>query len=456
MKKDKPRELALLILNNLDKKGTSSGNYLNSAFSKNPGFSERDRSFTANLVQGVLRWKIRLDWIIKKFSVTPLQKIDPEVLNILRIALYQIYFLDRVPESAAVDRAVDQVKSYRGHRHIVSFVNGLLRNICRNKEVLKFPDKKKSQAKFLSTFYSFPAWYVDRCLSDFGPGFTEELLKTQNIFPKLNIRVNSLKTDREELVKTLGADGISGRYGNWAPHCILLDNFSGRIEKLSSFKKGLFQVQDQAAQIMAYLLDPLPGENILDICAGVGGKTTHLIELMQCEGTVTAIDYDEKRLDKLSENAIRLGLKNINTVTADAAMPMLDKLNPGFDRILVDAPCSGLGTISRHPDIKWNKTEPDIKRMARLQKKILDNSAVMLKKGGLLLYVVCTFTREENRTAVDNFLRNSKEMMLLDLKDHVPKWGKDLIDNDGFFRSYPNKHNMDGFFAALFMKKKGR
>ncbi|MFC1494760.1 16S rRNA (cytosine(967)-C(5))-methyltransferase RsmB [Thermodesulfobacteriota bacterium] len=455
MKKDKPRELALLTLNNLEKKGKNTGDYLDLAFKENPGLNARDRAFTGNLIQGVIRWKLRLDWMIKEFSSTPLKKINPAVLNILRLALYQIFFLDRVPESAAVDRAVEQAKSEKGHHHIISFVNGLLRNICRNKEGISFPDKKKSPVKYLGTFYSFPAWYVERLYKEFGLVFTEELLASQNRFPELNIRVNFLRTDREKLIKTLGDEGMSGEHGKYSPECILLKNFTGRIRRLSSFRKGLFQVQDQAAQIMAHLLNPFPGENILDVCAGVGGKTTHLVELMKGEGTVTALDSDEKRLEKLRENTDRLGLKKIKTVTADMMAPLSGKVKTEFDRILVDAPCSGLGTISRHPDIKWNKTEPDIKRMGRLQKKLLDNSAVLLKRGGLLLYAVCTFTREENKTVVDNFLRSSKEMMLLDLNDHVPEWGKDLIDNNGFFRSYPNKHNMDGFFAALFMKKKG-
>ena len=453
MKKDKPRELALLTLNKLEQKAIHAGNYLEMAFMKNPGLDERDRSFTGNLVQGVIRWKLRLDWIIKKFSGTPFKKIDPVVINILRLALYQIFFLDRVPESAAVDRAVEQVKKYRGHHHIVSFVNGLLRNVCRNKDGLSFPDKKKFTVKYLSTYYSFPSWYAERCLNEFGPEFAEELLDSQNSFPMLNIRVNSLKTGREELLKELGEEGETGEYGKYAPECILLTGFSGRIEKLPSFRKGLFQVQDQAAQITGHLLNPLPGENILDVCAGVGGKTTHLSELMRGEGTVTALDSDGDRLKKLVENAKRLGLENIRTITADAMSPGIDDLRDGFDRVFVDAPCSGLGTISRHPDIKWNKTEPDIKRMARIQRQILENSAPVLKKGGYLLYSVCTFTREENITVVDNFLRSSKDMILLDLNDHVPEWGKDLIDNKGFFRSYPNKHSMDGFFAALFKKE---
>lgn len=452
MKKDKPRDLALTTLNTLEKKGTGTGDYLGRAFKNNPGFNSRDRAFIANLVQGVIRWKLRLDWIIKEFSSTPLKKIDPAVLTILRIALYQVFFLDRVPESAAVDRAVEQVKSLKGHGHIVSFVNGLLRNICRNKKKISFPDKNESPIKYLSTFHSFPAWYVERFHKEFGPEFAEEILEAQNIFPELNIRVNSLRTNREKLIDRLANEGVSAVRGKYSPECILLKNFTGRIERLKSFKKGLFQVQDQAAQVMSHLINPCPGECILDVCAGIGGKTTHLVELIKGEGRVTALDSDEARLEKLGENARRLGVKKIKTVIADAMKPMQGILKTEFDRILVDAPCSGLGTISRHPDIKWNKTETDIKRMARIQKKLLDNSAMVLKKGGILLYAVCTFTREENKTVVDNFLRSSKDMVLIDLNDHAPEWAKDLIDNNGFFRSYPNEHNMDGFFAALFKK----
>jgi len=454
MKKDKPRELALFILNNLEQKGTYKGNYLDQAFKENPGFDDRDRAFISNLVQGVTRWKLRLDWIVKKFSSTPLKKIDPVILNILRLAIYQIFFLDRVPESAAVDRAVEQVKAQNGHRHLISFVNGVLRNICRNKESIFFPDKSNSPVRYLSSFYSFPQWYVERLYGEFGMEFTEALLISQNRFPELNIRANCLQTSREKLITILADEGVSAEYGKYAPECISLTKFTGRIERLRSFKKGLFQVQDQAAQTMSHLLNPLPGDNILDVCAGLGGKTTHLIELIKGEGTVTALDSSEGRLKQLKKNIKRLGIRNINTVIADAMIPLSDKLKPEFDRVLVDAPCSGLGTISRHPDIKWNRREPHIKRMGRMQKKLLDNSAAMVKKGGLLLYAVCTFTREENKTVVDNFLRSSKDMILLDLKDHIPEWGRDLIDNDGFFRSYPNKHNMDGFFAALFKRKK--
>ena len=454
IKKDKPRELALKTLVSLDKSGSYTGNYLEDIFSSNPGFDERDRAFISNLIQGVIRWKLKLDRIIGQFSKTQIKKIDPVILNILRLALYQILFLDRVPESAAVDVAVEQTKAQKGHQHIVSFVNGILRNICRNKSNITFPEKSKFPVKYLSGYYSFPLWLAERCIDEFGTDFSEALFSAQNSFPHLNIRTNRLKTDRDNLIKILGDEGIEGVPAEYSPECIILTNFNGRIERLSAFKKGLFQVQDQAAQIVSFLLDLQPGEEILDVCAGLGGKTSHIYELIKGEGTVTALDNDKKRLFNLRENAKRLGISGIKTVTADASSPISSVLKQPYDRILIDAPCSGLGTIGRHPDIKWNRTEPDIKRISRIQKKILENSAAVVKSGGFILYAVCTYTREENKTVIDNFLTRAKDFSLVNLKEKIPEWGSNLIDNDGFLRSYPQKHNMDGFFAALLKKEK--
>lgn len=454
IKKDKPRELALRTLINLDNTGLYKGNYLEDIFKSNPGFDERDRAFISNLIQGVIRWKLRLDWIIGQFSKTPVKKIDSAILNILRLAVFQILFLDRVPESAAVDTAVEQAKAQKGHQHIVSFVNGVLRNICRNKNNITFPIKSKAPVKYLSSYYSFPLWLTERCLDELGLDITEALFSAQNSFPLLNIRVNRLKTDRDNLIKILADEGIDGIPAGYAPECIILTNFSGRIERLSAFKKGLFQVQDQAAQIVSYLLNPQPGEDILDVCAGLGGKSSHIYEFMERKGTVTALDTDKKRLVSLKDNAERLGISGIKTVVADASFPLSAVLKKSYDRVFIDAPCSGFGTIGRHPDIKWNRTETDIKRISRIQRKILENSAGVVKTGGFILYVVCTYTREENRTVIDNFLARSKEFSLINLKEKVPEWCSNLIDNEGFFRSYPHKHNMDGFFAAL-IKKEG-
>jgi 16S rRNA (cytosine967-C5)-methyltransferase len=453
MKIDKPRELALKTLVSLEKAGEYTGNYLEDIFSKNPGFDERDRAFTGNLIQGVIRFRLKLDYIIGGFSKTPLKKIDNTVLNILRLAVYQIYFLDRVPESAAVDRAVDQVKALKGHQHVVPFVNGLLRNLCRNKDGIKYPDHKKAALKYLSSYYSFPAWHAQRCFDEFGLAVTEELFEAQNRFPSINIRVNRLKTSADALIKVLNDEGINAVPAEYVPDCLILENFSGRIERLASFKKGLFQVQDQAAQVIPWLLDVKPGQSILDVCAGLGGKSTHLMELMDGKGAVTSLDTDKRRLALLDENAKRLGITGIKRVVADASTPFPDDLQGAFDRVLIDAPCSGLGTIGRHPDIKWNRTEIDIKRISRIQRKILENAAEAAKSGGLILYAVCTYTREENRVVVDNFIKKNSTVSFVDIRTIVPEWGRNLIDNEGFFRSYPHRHKMDGFFAALIRKE---
>jgi 16S rRNA (cytosine967-C5)-methyltransferase len=452
MAKDKPRELALDTLIGLEKAGEYTGNYLEEIFSKNPGLDGRDRGFIANLIQGVIRYRLRLDYIIGGFSNTPLKKIDIRVLNILRLAIYQIYLMDRVPESAAVDRAVEQVKGLKGQAHVVPFVNGLLRNLCRNKDGVKFPDRKKATVKYLSSFYSFPLWHAQRCLDEFGLTETEALFEAQNRFPSINIRANRLKTTADELMKVLADEGIKAVHAEYVPDCFILENFNGRIERIASFKNGLFQVQDQAAQVIPWLLDVKQGQAILDVCAGLGGKSSHLMELMGGEGHVTSLDTDKRRLEMLHENSRRLGIKGIKSIVADASEPFPDRLKNGFDRVLIDAPCSGLGTIGRHPDIKWNRTEIDIKRISRIQRKILENSFEAVRPGGLILYVVCTYTREENRTVIDNFINKNSGASLVDLNTIVPEWGRNLIDNEGFFRSYPHKHKMDGFFAALMRK----
>ncbi|MBN1903825.1 MAG: 16S rRNA (cytosine(967)-C(5))-methyltransferase RsmB [Deltaproteobacteria bacterium] len=452
MAKDKPRELALDTLVGIEKAGEYAGNYLEDIFSNNPGFDDRDRAFIANLIQGVIRYRLKLDYIIGGFSNTPLKKIDNRVLNILRLAIYQVYFMDRVPESAAVDRAVEQAKAMKGQQHVVPFVNGLLRNICRNKDGVKFPDRKKASVKYLSSFYSFPLWLAQRCFDEAGLVSSEALFEAQNRFPSINIRVNRLKTTADELVRVFADEGINAVHAEYVPDCLILENFSGRIERLPSFKKGLFQVQDQAAQLVSWLLDVKPGQTILDVCAGLGGKSSHLMELMGGKGHVTSLDTDKRRLELLYENARRLGITGIKSVVADASEPFPDRLKNAFDRVLIDAPCSGLGTIGRHPDIKWNRTEIDVKRISRIQRKILENSFEAVKPGGFILYVVCTYTREENRTVIDNFINKNSGASLVDLNTIVPEWARNLIDNEGFFRSYPHKHKMDGFFAALMRK----
>jgi 16S rRNA (cytosine967-C5)-methyltransferase len=453
MKVETPRDLALRVLNDLSRKPGFSADCLDNLFRSGPHLEERDRAFISQLVQGSVRWRARLDWIIGQTSDTPLKKISLPVLNLLRLALYQVLFLDRVPESAAVNEAVKQAK--KGHPpYVVSFVNAVLRKACRTKNHMAFPDRGKSPVEYLSVFYSYPEWLVRKWIREWGVGFAEALLEAQNRIPGLTVRSNPLKINRSGLIHRLEAEsGVSGKPTPYSPQGVRLENFRGRVDQGKAFQDGLFQVQDEAAQLTSMLLSPVTGESVLDLCAGYGGKTTHLAELMGDQGKVIALDTNRTRLVSLATNAVRLGIRCASAVAADGSKDLSSLFRVRFDRILVDAPCSGLGVISRHPDGKWNKTEEGIPRLAQLQKAILKSGCSLLRRGGTLLYVTCTLSREENEGVVEACLAGNEDVVLVDLRERAPLWARDLIDDRGFLRTFPHLHHMDGFFGALLRKE---
>ena len=451
MKSLKPRDLALRVLNTRENKPGFTDRYLEYTFRQASHLNERDRAFIFHLVQGVFRWRLRLDWIIRQNIHFPFKKIDPPVLNILRLALYQILFMDRTPESAAVNEAVKQAK-IAASDHVVSFVNGILRHICREKEQIALPDREKDPVHYLSVFYSYPSWLVEKWIREMGTDSTESILSAGNRIPGIVIRVNTLKVDRADLIKRLEAEGVEGKPTLYSPQGIAVQELKRPIDQLNAYKQGLFQVQGEAAQICTHLLSPKPGERILDICAGLGGKSTHIAELMEGKGDIVSLDMNHNRLISLAHSSRRLGIDSIQSIVADAGTHPLPMRGNSFDKILIDAPCSALGTISRHPDAKWMRDECDIKRLSILQNRILDNASPFLREGGKLLYVTCTISSEENDEVVSTFLARDRAMVLEDLRHKVPKWGIDLIDDHGFLKTLPHIHGMDGFFAALFVK----
>ena len=452
METENPRDLALSVLNRKADSQGSSGGTLDEFLPAGADLTQRDRAFLNHLVQGVLRWRLRLDWIIKQNSHFPLRKIDLPILNLLRVALYQIFFMDRVPDSAAVNEAVSQAKRI-GPRYVVSFVNGLLRNVCRNKEKLHMPDREKDPDLFRSVFYSYPLWLVKMWDRDRGAELTDRLLSAGNELPRITLRVNTLKTDRNTLLARLAEESVQCSPSAYSPDGILAKDLRGKIDRLESFKDGLFQVQDEAAQVCTYLLDPRPGERVLDVCAGFGGKASHLAERMGDRGVIAALDISFRRLVNLRDNAARLSIRSIHPAVGDGSTDLTSLFKGEWDRVLVDAPCSGLGVISRHPDIKWNRKEEDLKRLSHLQGAILNQAFPLLRKGGTLLYVTCTLSREENEGVAKSLLRDHADARLVDLRRNAPSWCMDLIDENGFFRTFPHLHKMDGFFGALFEKK---
>jgi 16S rRNA (cytosine967-C5)-methyltransferase len=439
------------VLNDLDRRSRHPEYSLERAAQEDTAGSERDRAFALHLVQGVLRWRLRLDWIIQQGLRFPFRNIRPDVLNVLRLAVYQIFFMDRVPDSAAVNEAVGQVKGIAAN-HVVRSVNGILRQVCREKMDICCPGRSPDVIHYLSVCHSYPEWLVRRWVEEMGEESTEELLAAGNRIPSLVVRTNTLKLARAELIVLLQREGIAAKPTNFAPEGLVLEGLKGPVGRSSALRSGYFQVQGEAAQVCSHLLSPESGETVLDVCTGVGGKSTHMAQLMRDRGLIVGIDRNHRKLLKLVESSLRLGIHVIEPLAGDAEQGLSRLLRCSFDRIMVDGPCSALGVISRHPDVKWNREEGDLLRLGKLQQRILDEACLLLRPGGKMLYATCTLSREENEDVAEAFLRGHREMKLVDLRKRAPAWARDLVNDQGFLKCFPHLHGTDGFFGGVFEK----
>jgi len=403
-----------------------------------------DRGLLTELVYGVLRRQGTLDHIISHCSSQRLDRLERAVHLLLRIGLYQAFFLDRVPVSAAVNETVklahDIVPRATG------FINAVLRRADRERDSIPYPDRGSDPAGFISTRHSAPSWIIADWIGQLGPDEAEALAEAMLATPPLTVRVNTLKTAREELISRLAAEGVTAHVARFSPFALHLSG-SVQLGTLPSFREGLFTVQDESSQMAAILLAPRPGERVMDVCAAPGGKTTHLAQLMEDRGTILAGDAFPRKLHLIEDTAARLGITIIRTTRLDAAKPLTFPEGMEFDRILVDAPCSGLGVLRRNPEGKWWKTRQNIEELAVKQKAILRHAAGCLAKEGRLLYATCSTAEEENERVVDDFLSRNPCFMLEDLREIYPEIGK-LFTERGCFRSWPHRHGMDGFFAA--------
>ena len=454
---DKPRLTAFNLLRKIELSHGFADEALDRAFLADPELCPLDRAFIHELVMGVLRWRGRLDWIICQVLKSPGKKPDPRVQDILRLGVYQIYQLDRVPASAAVNESVRLAKAILGQEKIAGFVNAALRSILRRKEEVVFPSFEKDPLEHLTSFLSHPRWLASRWLEEFGAAAAPVCL-ADNFPPPWTLRVNTLKTTRESLSADLKHLGILCRSTSFSPDGLVAEK-NPLAEGGDLFLKGLFFLQDEASQIVGYVLQPRPGERILDACAAPGGKATHLAQLMQNRGEVLAIDLQEKKIRLIEENAARLGLSAVKGLAMDAARPLPFDPSSRFDRALVDAPCTGLGTLHRNPEAKWSRKEGDPRRMQALQLSLLRNVSTHLKPGGVLVYSTCTLTEEENDQVVERFLEENPGFAKDDLHSIFPPAWHGLLDGKGFYRTYPEAmireggYRMDGFFAARLRKK---
>ncbi len=445
--KKNAREIALDILNEV----TQDSAYSNVSVKRNidKSVSDVDASLIREIVYGVLEQRIYIDYVIRQFSSVRLKKISPMVMNILRIGIYQMLFMDRIPDSAAVNESVKLAKKHT-HRGSQGFTNGLLRNVSRKKDEIELPSKEKEGLKYLSVKYSHPEWMIENWIEEFGFEFTETLLQANNERPKLNIRTNTLKTTRDELIEKLSGIGLECKKTEFSKDGIVVDN-PMNITETKEFKNGLFQIQDESSMLVAQIMDPSEGSLVIDVCSAPGGKTTHIAEKMNNKGRVIARDIYTNKLHLIEENSKRLGIDIIETEEWDALVTDKNLIEKA-DYCLVDAPCSGMGLIRRKPDIKWTKTEGDLKEIPSLQYKILESSAPYVKQGGTLIYSTCTIERDENINLINKFLENHKEFELKDFSDLL--CDDERLDlHNGYLELFPNKHHTDGFFIAKMIRK---
>lgn len=442
------RQLAVEILLKVEQRKAYADILLDNALRKT-SLSSPDRALLTELVYGTLRWRGRIDWHLERSLLRPLPDANPYLRNLLRLSLYQLLFLSKVPDYAAVSEGVELAKRRSGAA-AGGLINAVLRKILREKDRLPYPDPQQEPLRYLSAFWSHPEWLVRRWLDSFGRQETELLLKANNQPSPLTLRVNRLREKREKLLQRFSANGFAAAASPWSPQGIQLQS-AAAVDRLPGFQAGLFQVQGEASQMVAYLLDPKPGERILDACAAPGGKTTHIAELMEDKGEIVATDISARGLEKLKQNVRRLGLSSVSAFVADVSAGLTGALAVPYDRILVDAPCSGLGTLRSHPEAKWHRQERDIERLGRLQKKILDQLAPHLKPGGILLYATCTLTREENEQAIEGFLSRHGDFALENAESCLPRGARTLVC-ENYFLALPHRHNTDGFFAARMRK----
>jgi len=431
-------------------------------------FDSRERALTVELAYGVLRRLATIDWRLEPVLDKPLPRLPLAVQMVLRLGTYQLLFLDRIPQSAAVNESVNLARAIAGTlgRDWSGFVNAVLRALLRHPPQ-PWPSMDPDAAHAFAVRYSVPSWLSRRWVERLGVGSAEMACEGVSVAPPLTLRVNQLITTREAFLETLAQVGIAAKPTSVSPFGIVLEE-GGSVPSLPGFREGAFYVEDEAAQLIPPLLDPQPGDIVLDACAAPGGKSTHLADLMRNKGTIYAVDRKGDRLDLLRSNCRRLGVQIVVPIVGDirqplewvpmietAGSPSVNKARVGepcIDRILVDAPCSGLGVLRRHPEAKWRKGEQALPRHQALQCQILESVAPCLRLGGVLVYSTCSTEPEENEDVIERFCRVHAEFKREPVAPWLPPAAQKFVTEQGALSTVGNRFSMDGFYAARLRK----
>ncbi|MBM6618496.1 16S rRNA (cytosine(967)-C(5))-methyltransferase RsmB [Bacillus suaedaesalsae] len=442
------RELALDILLQIEKNQAYSNLLLNQSI-KRSQIQQKDIGLLTEIVYGTIQRKLTLDYFLKPFLKNP-HKVQEWVIVLLRSTIYQMHYLTRIPDHAAIFEAVEIAKK-RGHKGIASMVNGVLRSMQR--EGTPSFDSIMDPVERLSIEMSFPLWLVQRWTNQYGFEQTKLLCESTMKSPTSTARVNMVRITKEELLAKLEEEGVIGNPGDLAEDAIKVEK--GNLALSNSFKEGFLTVQDESSMLVAKALDPKPGEYVLDSCAAPGGKTTHIAEMMNNSGQVVSVDLHEHKVKLIDEQVKRLHLSNVETVAMDSRKLKEKFEEETFDRILVDAPCSGLGVIRRKPDIKYQKKEQDIHHLSTIQSTILSSVAPLLKKGGTLVYSTCTMDKEENEEVVKKFLIDHTDYELdVEFINRLPQKIREQAEiKDGRIQILPHHFGTDGFFISCLRKR---
>ena len=449
------RELALITLVEIDQKKNHLHLVLHRLLEKEK-VNTRDAALITEITYGVVRNRNKLDWIISQFSKKEFSKTPVWIKNILRMGVYQLFFLERVPGYAVVNESVQLAKKY-GDTILAKLVNGILRNIDRSRGSIYWPDKNKEPALYLSVIYSHPLEIIERWLKRFGFEDTVKICTANNEIPPLTIRTNTLKLSRSDLKRIFEEKNIGVREGTFAEEALYLEGLPW-VTKAPAYREGLFQIQDESSMLVSHLVNPLPGEVVMDLCSAPGGKTTHLAQLMKNQGTILAFEVNKARLSLVEEHCKRLGIKIVKVLPLDAT-----QVNPQFiaqaDKVLADVPCSGLGVLRRKPDLKWQALNPARwQKLSQLQAQILFVASRYTKVSGEVIYSTCTTEPEENEEVVNQFLARNPNFALVDLTDFIRTRGLKLYKTEpkGFLSLYPGlfSSDLDGFFMAKLIRKK--
>jgi 16S rRNA (cytosine967-C5)-methyltransferase len=438
-----PREAALRILQAVDTRSAFSDRMLDGAHAAARGGPDpRDLGLMHELVKGTLRWRGRVDWALDPRVHIGLDKVQPWIKNVLRMGAYQILFLDRIPPHAAVDESVKLAHKY-GHPGTAGLVNSVLRRLADEKDTIEVPNGDDTAS--LAVWGSHPSWLVERWLARFGVEATRALLLANNRAVPVGLRVNRLRGTREQLIERLALEGVTASPAKHSPDLLWVEGHHAP-GSLAAFREGWCTVQDESECLVGRLVAPQPHERLLDLCAAPGGKCTHLAEMMGDEGEVWAMERDPARAASLEHTVARLATHCVHVVRGDGrtyTFPM------PFDRVLVDAPCSGLGVIGRRADARWRKGPDTLREMPPIQLDLLAAGGRRARPGGVLVYSVCSFEPEETVAVVERFLRQSPSFVLESAAGLVPD---EVVDENGFMQLLPHVHGCDGAFAARFRR----